>query len=400
MLTLSKNDARRLLVSYHFQPASLRGAFERLGSVQYDPLKPLGRNQDLVLQARVPGYSVGDWQELAYKDRFIYDGWDKQASLVLMRDYPKRRIYYEWHAPRWQKSILSVYPEAVKKVLDELEQRGPLSSSDFYFQQHKSQWENSWYGPRLTKNVLRALWHTGKVQTYCRNNGNHVYDLAERVIPPHLYQKEPISEAGSIEWLILLRHQALGLMRPNVEQAVWSIDIPSKERQVLLLDLSKRNMLIEVEVDGKTYHTLPQTLEHLNTIPESERQMRFIAPLDQLIWDRRAVAHLFDFDYVWEVYKPEKLRRWGYYVLPVLFGDRFVARFDSRFSDGTWHISKWYWEENGRPSANVLDALEKAVCCFRFYLGAKTLKLPRGGLDKYTRGALRAGFKAAYPGKA
>ena len=149
-----------------------------MGGVQYDPLNPLGRNHDLVLQARVPGYSVGDWQELAYQQRFLYDAWDKQASLVMMRDYPMRRIYYEWHAPRWREAILDRYPEAVKTVLDELHERGPLSSTDFHYQKHHEQWEGSWYGPKLTKNVLRALWHTGQVHTCRRNKGKHVYDLA------------------------------------------------------------------------------------------------------------------------------------------------------------------------------------------------------------------------------
>jgi uncharacterized protein YcaQ len=77
MLKLCKQDARRLLVLHHFQPTSLQGTFERLGSVQYDPLNPVGRNHDLVLQARVSCYSVGDWQELAYQERFLYDAWDK-----------------------------------------------------------------------------------------------------------------------------------------------------------------------------------------------------------------------------------------------------------------------------------------------------------------------------------
>jgi uncharacterized protein YcaQ len=393
MLKLSKKDARRLLVSYHFQPTSLRGAFQRLGSIQYDPLNPVGRNHDLVLQARVPGYRVGDWEELAYLDRFIYDSWDKQASLVLMSDYPKRRIYHDWHAQQWNKKILTVYPEAVEKVLDELRRRGPLRSTDFYYQEHQPLWEGSWYGPKLTKNILRALWHTGQVQTSSRNNGNHVYDLAARVIPQQLYRAEPLSQVESIEWLILLRHQALGLMRPNVESAVWGLGITAKERRTHIQSLLKRDLLKEVEVDGKIYHALPQTIDHLDMISEPEKKVRFVAPLDQLMWDRAAIAHMYGFDYVWEVYKPERLRRWGYYVLPVMFADRFVARIDSRLSGGIWHVYKWYWEGERKPTAEVLDGLEKAVSGFRFYLGASTLKLPRG-LDKHTRGAFRSGFKA------
>lgn len=393
MLKMSKQDARRLLVWHHFQPASLQGAFERLGSVQYDPLNPVGRNHDLVLQARVSGYSVGDWQELAYQQRFLYDAWDKQASLVMMQDYPMRRIYHDWHAPRWREAILDRYPEAVETVLDELHERGPLSSIDFYYQEHHDQWEGSWYGPQLTKNILRGLWHTGQVHTYRRNKGKHVYDLARKVVPSHLYEAEPIPAKQCIDWLILQRHKALGLMRPNAGTAVWSLGISAAERRKHLQGLLQRGVLVAVDIDGVTYHALPQTLEHLDKIVKiDEHQMRFVAPLDQLMWDRPAVAHLFNFEYVWEVYKPKKLRRWGYYVLPVMLDDGFVARIDSSMSNGVWRVHKWYWEDGIESTPEVMDALEQAVSRFRSYLKAETLKLPRG-MSQQLRGAFKAGFK-------
>ncbi len=393
-ITLSKQDARRLLVLHHFRSTSLQGAFERLGSVQYDPLSPVGRNHDLVLQARVPGYQAGDWQELAYRERFIYDAWDKQASLVLMRDFPLRRIYYDWHAPRWREAILERYPREVEIIVNELRERGPLTSTDFHFQKHHSQWEGSWFGPKLTKNVLRALWHTGQVLTCRRDKGKHVYDLAERVVPDHLYQLKPIPAKQSIDWLILLRHQALGLMRPNAGTAVWSLGIPAPVRGMHLRGLLRRGTIVPVDIEGTRYHALPQTLQLLDEKSKTENVMRFVAPLDQLMWDRSAVARLFDFDYVWEVYKPEKQRRWGYYVLPVMLGDRFVARIDSRLSHGVWHILKWYWEDRLDLSPGMLEALESAVGRFRRYLGADALKLPRG-LTQQTRGAFKAGFKMA-----
>ena len=79
-IQLSCEQARRFLVAYHFTQTDLPGVFTRLGTVQYDPLNPVGRNPDLVLQARIPGYRVDDWQQAAYTDRLIYDAWDKQAS--------------------------------------------------------------------------------------------------------------------------------------------------------------------------------------------------------------------------------------------------------------------------------------------------------------------------------
>ena len=394
MLKLTKQDARRLLVAHHFQPTSLAGAFERLGSVQYDPLNPVGRNHDLVLQARVPDYSIGDWRELAYQKRFLYDAWDKQASLVLMRDYPLRRIYYDWHATRWREAILDRYPEAVEKVLEELRERGPLSSTDVHFQKHHKQWEGSWYGPKLTKNVLRALWHTGQIHTCKRRNGKHIYDLAERVIPATLYKADPLPEKQSIEWLLELRHQAVGLMRPNAGTAVWSLGISPPARRLHLQKLVQRGVLVPVDIEGVVFHALPRTLECLDEKGKSDQhQMRFVAPLDQLMWDRPAIAHLFDFDYVWEVYKPKKLRRWGYYVLPVMLGNRFVARIDSSMSHSIWTVHKWYWEDGGESTPDVLVELEQAVKRFRCYLGAEALKLPRG-LSQQLRSAFRSGFKA------
>ena len=85
-IQLSCEQARRFLVAYHFTQTDLPGVFARLGTVQYDPLNPLGRNPDLVLQARIPGYRVDDWQQAAYTDRLIYDAWDKQASQITVKD--------------------------------------------------------------------------------------------------------------------------------------------------------------------------------------------------------------------------------------------------------------------------------------------------------------------------
>src|SRR5947199_3686605 len=99
MLTLSRAEARRFLATYHFTPTDVPGVFARLGTVQYDPLNPVGRNPDLVLQARVPGYQVDDWQKTAYTDRIVYDAWDKMACLVPMSDCPMRAVPREMYRP-------------------------------------------------------------------------------------------------------------------------------------------------------------------------------------------------------------------------------------------------------------------------------------------------------------
>jgi uncharacterized protein YcaQ len=132
---------------------------------------------------------------------------------------------------------------------------------------------------------------------------------------------------------------------------------------------------------------MPTTaLPSLEHVEDGEPAVTFIGPLDALVWDRRAVREIFGFEYVWEVYKREPDRRWGYYVLPVLYGDRFVGRIDSRLEGDTWKIARGWWEEDARPDAAMLLALRQAAARFLLYLRARRLTLPTG-LDRATRQA-------------
>ncbi|MEZ4606996.1 MAG: crosslink repair DNA glycosylase YcaQ family protein [Deinococcales bacterium] len=365
---LSSADARCALINYHFSQQNLQSCFEHLGSVQFDPLKPLGCNHDLVLQARVEGYRVDDWQKLAYQDRFVYDAWDKQASLVLMQDWPFRRIYHDWHRPGWEGKVLKVHARAVQEVLAELKDRGPLASQDFNYQEHIEAWEGSWYGPKLVKNILRALWHTGEILTHHRRKGKHVYDLCENIVPSELLKQEKPSAEEACRWLILKRHQATGLLSPKASPEVWSLYIAAKERQKLIEGLVADGELLAIEIEGERYHARPDFLSYLDKALETKA--RLLAPLDPLLWDRKAVLKLFNFDYIWEVYKPEKDRKWGYYVLPILYQDRFVARLDSRLKDGIWQMYQWHWEEGVSLDAQLHQEIITALKHFRHYLAA------------------------------
>ena len=106
-----------------------------------------------------------------------------------------------------------------------------------------------------------------------------------------------------------------------------------------------------------------------------EPRVIFMGPLDNMLWDRKAVQQLFDFDYIWEVYKPITQRRWGYYVLPVFYGDRFIARLDSRLEKGIWTISRWWWEPDVVPDVEMLDAIRGATARFLHYLQADGVRV-------------------------
>jgi uncharacterized protein YcaQ len=380
-LTLSRAEARRFLANYHFTPTDVPGVFERLGTVQYDPLNPVGRNPDLVLQARVPGYQVDDWQKIAYTDRVVYDAWDKMACLVPTADWPMR-AHLRAHTASWTPLLLEEQADAVAAALAELDARGPLSSLEFEDQSHFTA-RTSWHGPKRIKHILRALWDRGLIATHHRQGGRHYYDRAERVIPPEYFNAPPVLDEGeSTRWMIARRCQSMGLIRPTGEYAIWFGCGPTARRSVAFKELVEMGTLTPVQISengSKGWPAyLPTASVPLLEAPASAPRVIFLGPLDSLLWDRKGVMQLFDFDYVWEVYKPEAQRRWGYYVLPVFYGDRFVARLDSRLERGVWTISRWWWEPDITPTPDLLDALGQAAQNFLGYLHARGLSVAPG----------------------
>ncbi|GHO66538.1 hypothetical protein KSC_054300 [Ktedonobacter sp. SOSP1-52] len=382
MLTLSRAEARRFLANYHFTPTDVPGVFDRLGTVQYDPLNPVGRNPDLVLQARVPGYQVDDWQKTAYTDRVIYDSWDKMACLVPVGDWPMRAMIRSMHRPYHDREILKTRVGIAEAILAAIDRQGPLSSLEFEKELRTSiPGQDKWGGATHVSRALRAMWVCGMLVTHHRQGGRHYYDRAERVIPPHYYNVPAPDEQSYYRWILARRHQATGLLRPGAEAAIWSACGKSEQRKRALAQLVESGELLPVQVHAggkpQLYH-MPANLLPLLDNPASEPRVLFLGPLDSFLWDRKALQQIFDFDYVWEVYKPEPQRRWGYYVLPVFYGDRFVARLDSRLERGSWTITRWWWEPDVTPTADLLDALQVAAVNFARYLRASSVRVEEG----------------------
>ncbi|HEY3782289.1 MAG TPA: crosslink repair DNA glycosylase YcaQ family protein [Fimbriimonadaceae bacterium] len=373
-VNLSKADVRRALVRHHFTPcATQEEAFERLRSIQFDPIAPVGCNHDLVLQARVKGYKIGDWQDTAYKKRHIYDGWDKMASLVLFAGWPLRRYISEVGRRGYDKKIFEDHKDAVEIILKELAEHGPMQPKDFEFQQRREEWKGSWHGPSVTKQTLRALWHAGLIMTSGRKSGQHLYDLTERIVPQRLRDMPLLDPKDAVRELVLERHRAMGMVRPSAPPEVWSYTVLMYDKRDAIAELVKRGEIIPVDVEGMKAHATPEFLALLDQ-PSMKPRAVFIAPLDQFIWDRKMTAHLFGFDYIWEIYTPLAKRKWGYYVMPVLFGDELVARVEFWNRGGILEIREWHLE-NSQPPKAFWPALQKALQEFMKYASAKEIRI-------------------------
>lgn len=378
---VARADAARALLGHHLRRAPLAEVVERLGTVQVDPLAPMGRSHDLVLQARVDGYRVDDWHAPTYDDRRWLDGWDKQACLTLAEDWPARRLFFERFAERWR-PFLDEHADAVRATLAGLEEGGPRTTLGFD-DAGRDDLRGSWYGPRLVKHVLRALWDTGRVVTVGRDRGRHVYDVAERGLPERARRAPALSDVDALDRLVRRRVQAAGALRAAADASTWTLPGGAPARRAALARAFAEGTLEAWDVDGEAYAALPGLLD--DAPPVDDDVARVLAPLDAVLWDRRGVADLFGFEYVWEVYKPASERRWGYYVVPVVVGARFVARFDARLVGTRLNVFGWWWEAgvDGR-SPSVAAALEAGLARFLAYLGAKAVALPTG-LDRPLR---------------
>jgi len=216
------------------------------------------------------------------------------------------------------------------------------------------------------------LWHTGKVMTTGRKSGQHIYDLTERVMPAHLFNQEMVSEQEAMRILVYERHRAVGILRFSSPYEVWSYAVFAGPREVAIQSLMAEGKLIEVDVEGVRAHATPEFLAHLDE-PVLEPRVVFVGPLDQILWDRKMIQHAFGFDYVWEIYTPEAKRRWGYYVLPVMYGDQFVARAEFYARNGVLEVRRWI-DEGKVPK----PALRKGVKDLMRYCGAKEIVLAEG----------------------
>ncbi len=397
--SLTKPQAKRFILAHQglWPPHELEGKrgvvkyIRRVGCIQFDPLDIVGHNPELVLQGRVADFSPGMLQDLLYQDRKLVDGWDKVMSIYPVEDWPyfRRQREAERRSLDKRTQITAILPQ-VRQVIQE---HGPLSSIDLDMD-HRVDWP--WGPTRLARAALEGLQFCGELIIHHRVHTRKVYDLASRHIPQKLLSVSDPNETDEQyqDWHILRRIGGIGLVWNRAGEAWLGIQgVKSQERSAALQRLIEQGKVIEVHVEGiePPFYMRSEDKPHLNKVlhsPAPSPRAVILAPLDNLLWDRRLVQELFGFSYVWEVYKPAEQRKYGYYVLPILYGDRFIARFEPGRDrqSGALVIKKWWWESDVTPSKRMQSDLRDCFKRFLGYLGADELKIEsktakRSGID-------------------
>jgi uncharacterized protein YcaQ len=390
-LRISKEQARRFLLSYQGlnQSREFSGKtgvlkyIRRVGCIQYDPLDVVGQNPHLVLQARVADYQPGMLRELLYEDRQLLDGWDKNMSIYATEDWPYfERVRYAARNNQGRSA------EAVRSILPivrtAIEEHGPISSLDLEMNDIVD-W--SWTPTRLARAALESMYFWGELVVHHRIHTRKVYDFAYRCLPEDLLSipdPNPIDSKFQ-DWYVQRRVGSVGLLWNRSGEAwLGMLSIKSKERKVSLERLIEGGKILQIEIEGfkEPFYIRNQDMARLEqslNITDPQPRAVVIAPLDNLLWDRRLLKEMFYFDYRWEVYVPSQQRRYGYYVLPILYGDRFIARFEPYMDKtrGILSIKNWWWEPGVTLNEQMQFDLQQCFQRFLRYLGRDQLVVDR-----------------------
>ena len=404
---ISADHARRFLVSRHLlappralpaEPASVLAAVERLGSLQFDPLEvPGARNHDLVLHARVAGYERAWCEQWLYgPDRRLIELYNKSLNMVPMHELPHYRVSWHRNLADIDNGILKEQADVAKAILKRLRTDAPLSTAAFSEHGHAVDW---WWAPtRASRAVMEALFVTGRIGISRRDGNRRYYDLIERLVPAELLKLKE-SEEDAMTRRLLSRFRATGMTTPVGTQSEVMYSAGSGvERVARTARLVEDGELLPVEVDGlgRTRYIIAaeKTILEATADPASlpPASVAFLAPLDPLVWDRRMLRELWGFDYLWEVYVPEAKRRWGYYVLPILYGDRFVGRIEPRLDRRAkiLNILGIWFEPTFAPMEDpqFIPAMREALEAYRSFVGATKVVWPRTRPGRDMAGAL------------
>ena len=366
-------------------------ALRQMQGLQLDPLTMVARSQDIAMYGRVLNYKPAHLYKMAYQQRkaFDYGGW------LFM--YPMSEFPY-WGLPMKYRRLHGIHYESfshppadlVKYVLDELRERGPLGNRDFEGAK-VSAW--SYRGRKEASIALFYLWLTGEVMISNRKGFDRIYDLRERVLPREFDFEVTDSEAE--DFFIRKSIAFLGMARENIWRTDLSgylnRDVPREEAKTRIESLIEQGVVARVRVENSkdSYLYLNSDQPHLSELeagripkkwkpagPSTQEEVTFLAPLE-IVSARGRSKKVFDFEYLWEVYKPAHLRRWGYYTLPILYGDDLVARLDPKLDrkTNTLHVLGFWLEDDAPKDEAFASALAKGLRRFADMIDAKKFDL-------------------------
>lgn len=375
MPTLTPLQARRFLLRSQMLegsrlPASaenLAHILERLTLLQVDPISVAGANQEIALASRMEGFRPHLLDDALYKQRIATEYWIKCLCILPAshhRFYAPRRAYYRQYFHR----TLTEHEKDIAALKAEIEAKGASTSSELGDKRRTTSW---WVGEqRLAARLLEVMWSIGDVVIHHRKGRIRYYDLAERLFP----EETPATQQEYERQAMLDLFSATRLFTPaGPTGELWAGVKSFRAHQTKELEAEGIIMPVSITGSKRSHYILAEDAPLLDKVDEplQEKTVRLLAPLDSMLWDRKLIKEIFDYEVSFEIYKKPEKRAYGYYCLPILWGERLVGRVDLARDKkaGTLNVLSVHWEEGFKRGKRFDAAFEKALeshCEFLF----------------------------------
>ena len=345
------------------------------GCIQFDPVDACGKNAELTLQSRVKNFKKKMLHDLLYQDRALFDYPDKMLSILPIEDWPYFQRFRDVSIRGGEKFDGLALLEAEAK--DYIRKHGAVSSDglpidgSIHWHSH-IHWSGSWDGEtNAARAVLEHLYATGELVIHHKKGTRKYYDLADKHLPPALiHAPDPLPhEHEHRKWRVLRRIGAVGMLWNKNSDAYLGIrGMKGPERERVFAELLAENKIQPLQVEGIKEPLYCRAedrplLDAVQTDSEIKPRCEFLAPLDCMMWDRKLIRALFGFDYSWEIYVPAAKRKYGYYVLPVLYGDQFIGRIEavSDTKANTLRVKNFWYEDGVRQTKKLAHTVDQRI---------------------------------------
>ena len=331
--------------------ADLQTVIDDLSFVQIDSINTVVRAHHMILHARRPAYRPRNLHLLHDRDRGVFEHWTHDASMISMHHFPHWKLRFQRNKARLDDQSQKLRDQGITAKMDEVMQRisdqGPCCSADVGDGEKRA--SGGWWDWHPSKTALEFLWRTGHLSVTRREGFRKMYDLTENVIPAEHLSVTHDTQT-TIDWACRTALDRLGFATSGELAAFWALITPA-EAKTWCTQALKTGQIVEATIaqaDGTARKSFlwPETLDETPKPPTS--RLRILSPFDPALRDRKRAERLFDFSYRIEVFVPEKKRKYGYYVFPIMEGDRLVGRIDMKAERNADRLHvKGLWPEKG-----------------------------------------------------
>lgn len=393
---LANRDARRLFLHVHALAEAPEGPargddllalIRRLGFVQVDSINTVERAHHMILWSRRPSYRPANLRPLLERDRTLFEHWTHDASVIPSEFLPHWRLRFSRDAARIRESWAgwqgTAFHDRIDDVLAHVRDRGPVTGGDVG--EGEARGKGGWWEWHPSKTALEYLWRAGALAVCRRDGFEKVYDLAERVYPGAL-SCEPPTEEETIDWACNAALDRLGFATSGEIAAFWAKVTPDEAKDWCARALAAGE-IVEIAVEGadgapRRSFARPGVMASAAASPEPASRVRILSPFDPALRDRKRAERLFGFRYRIEVFVPEPRRTFGYYVFPVMEGDRLIGRLDARArrDEGALAVRAFWPEPGVAMGAGRTGRLMAALDRLSRFAGCEAVRLDPGWL--------------------